>query len=140
MSKLDVVAGIIHRFDGIRKRILMLQRRDDQTYPGCWCLPGGKVEEGETGPVALARELHEEIYLWEGEFQIEADPKICASTEEADISYYRVNVPRPLEDICFVRDEVAGIGWLSYNMLKHADLTPGDDLIREDLLKMLEDD
>lgn len=140
MSKLDVVAGIITRENATRKYILLTQRRDDQKYPGCWCLPGGKVEEGETGFGALERELDEEIHLFPEEMRIETAPIFCAETEEANISYYEVKVFNPCKSICYIQEQVQGFGWFSYNMLLRADLTPGDEQIRDKLLKMLEAD
>ena len=52
-----VVAGLIIR-DG---RVLISQRRADQSLPLQWEFPGGKVEPGEAPVAALARELHEEL-------------------------------------------------------------------------------
>ena len=53
-----VVAALITREDG---RILACRRRADQSHPGKWEFPGGKVEPGESAPAALARELSEEL-------------------------------------------------------------------------------
>jgi 8-oxo-dGTP diphosphatase len=53
-----VVAGLIVGDDG---RILITQRRADQSLGGQWEFPGGKVEPGEAPVAALVRELGEEI-------------------------------------------------------------------------------
>lgn len=58
MRQLDVAVALVFR-DGR----LFLQRRDPQAkaFPGCWELPGGKLEPGETAERALYRELEEEL-------------------------------------------------------------------------------
>jgi 8-oxo-dGTP diphosphatase len=53
-----VVAGLIVGADG---RVLISQRRADQSLPLQWEFPGGKVEPGEAPAAALARELREEL-------------------------------------------------------------------------------
>jgi 8-oxo-dGTP diphosphatase len=53
-----VVAAVIERAD---RRILIGQRRRNDTSPLKWEFPGGKVQQGETDEAALARELREEL-------------------------------------------------------------------------------
>ena len=53
-----VVAAVIERND---RRLLIGQRRRNDTSPLKWEFPGGKVEKNETPEAALARELREEL-------------------------------------------------------------------------------
>jgi 8-oxo-dGTP diphosphatase len=53
-----VVAAVIERSD---RRLLIGQRRRNDSSPLKWEFPGGKVREGESPQVALARELQEEL-------------------------------------------------------------------------------
>jgi 8-oxo-dGTP diphosphatase len=55
--RLLVVAAFIER----RGRVLLSQRRADQSFPLAWEFPGGKVEAGEDLDSALVREIREEL-------------------------------------------------------------------------------
>jgi 8-oxo-dGTP diphosphatase len=56
-DRLRVVAGAVVRGG----RVLVARRAPDMPLPGCWELPGGKVERGEDDRAALVRELREEL-------------------------------------------------------------------------------
>lgn len=53
-----VVAAVIERED---RRLLIGQRRREDSSPLKWEFPGGKVRDGESPEAALARELSEEL-------------------------------------------------------------------------------
>ncbi len=55
---IPVAVGILYRQDGC---ILLASRPADKPWPGYWEFPGGKIEAGESGRDALARELDEEL-------------------------------------------------------------------------------
>jgi 8-oxo-dGTP diphosphatase len=55
---ITVVAAVIERSD---RRLLIGQRRKEDTSPLKWEFPGGKVRDAELPAVALARELKEEL-------------------------------------------------------------------------------
>jgi mutator protein MutT len=52
-----VVAALIQQGG----RLLICQRRRDDSFPLKWEFPGGKIKPGETPAQALARELSEEL-------------------------------------------------------------------------------
>ena len=54
-----VVAAVIERHG----RVLICQRRGDDSHPLKWEFPGGKVEPGESPRAALERELEEELAI-----------------------------------------------------------------------------
>ncbi|MGZ3744398.1 MAG: 8-oxo-dGTP diphosphatase MutT [Pseudobdellovibrionaceae bacterium] len=54
---IPVVAGFLKK-DG---KILVGQRPENNSLPGQWEFPGGKIEPGETPEQALMRELQEEL-------------------------------------------------------------------------------
>jgi 8-oxo-dGTP diphosphatase len=96
-----VVAAIIERSD---RRILICQRRRDDTSPLKWEFPGGKVEPGETPEAALARELREEldVTLQKCAEMGRARHKYAMTPEELEIRFFAVSiVERELTPNCF---------------------------------------
>ena len=78
-----VVAAVIERSD---RRLLIGQRRRDDSSPLKWEFPGGKVRAGEELEQALARELHEEL-----------EAKLTRSREIARVIHQYANYPEELE-------------------------------------------
>jgi 8-oxo-dGTP diphosphatase len=74
---IPVVAGFLKK-DG---KILVGQRPENNSLPGQWEFPGGKIESGETPEAALARELNEELGI---EAEI-GDLKLACSHSYGDV-------------------------------------------------------
>ncbi len=59
-APVHVAVGVILDAEG---RVLLSKRADDAHQGGLWEFPGGKVEDGESVPAALERELREELSI-----------------------------------------------------------------------------
>jgi 8-oxo-dGTP diphosphatase len=89
-----VVAAVIERAD---RRVLIGQRRRDDSSPLKWEFPGGKVREGEGLEEALARELKEELGV-----------TLRKSREIGRVRHQYANYPEELE-IHFFAAEIAEV-------------------------------
>jgi 8-oxo-dGTP diphosphatase len=126
-----VVAAVIDRAD---RRLLIGQRRQTDTSPLKWEFPGGKVEEGETPEIALARELKEEL----GTTLRKSVPigrvvhKYAETPEELEILFFAVEIseteliPRSFEKIAWVLPkELGDYDFLAANVGLVANLATG---------------
>ena len=126
-----VVAAVIERQD---RRLLIGQRRRDDTSPLKWEFPGGKVENGETPEQALARELKEEL----GATLIKSAPighlvhKYAETTDELEILFMAAEIapgeliPRCFEQIAWaLPKELGAYDFLAANTMLVANLATG---------------
>lgn len=114
-------AAVVADGDG---RILFYRRSGANPLPGYWCLPGGRVEPGETPEDACRRELTEEVGLSARRFRL-----LCTAT---------ITVPAPYVGLYYRACEVTGeasiaepdrfdaLGWFRGDDLP-SPMTPGDE-------------
>jgi len=95
-----VVAAVIERAD---RRMLIGQRRKDDSSPLKWEFPGGKVRESETAEAALARELREElgVTLTKCVEIGRAGHQYAGSQEELEIRFFAAKVDGDARPLCF---------------------------------------
>lgn len=134
---IEVVSAFIIR----KKRVLMTQRREGKKCAFLWETPGGKREKGEPDPVALRRELEEEIGIVPTQIPdrpftaIEfPDGEILNNLEPFRMRTYLITefegVPYPREN--------QGIAWFTSRDLLHLDLCPANGAARAELIRVLE--
>jgi 8-oxo-dGTP diphosphatase len=125
------VAAIIERGD---RRLLIGQRRGDDTCPLKWEFPGGKVREGETPEAALARELQEELSaaLLRCRELARVTHRYGDTAEELEIRFFAAKiadnkiVPTVFEQVAWVLPrELANYDFLAANARLVADLATG---------------
>jgi len=126
-----VVAAIIERSD---RRLLIGQRRRNDTSPLKWEFPGGKVEAGETPEAALARELKEELgaTLKKSVAIGRVVHRYASTPEELEILFYATEIseaeviPHSFENIAWVLPkELGSYDFLAANTQLVANLATG---------------
>ena len=130
MKFLDVGAAVILR----EGKILLAQRNRNKFLGGKWEFPGGKIEEGESVKVGLAREILEE-------FGIEVVVgKLLTSVAHEYKSVININLHaffcQP-KNIDFKISEHENVAWVVPAELLNYDLAPADLKIAKALLKNL---
>jgi 8-oxo-dGTP diphosphatase len=131
----QVVVGAAVVADG---RLLAAQRAEPADMRGCWELPGGSVEPGETEASALVRELDEELALpvVVGERLGPDMPVEGRRGTDLLLRFYRCTPvdgaqPRALEHLA--------LRWVGPDELDDLDWLPSDRALLPDLRALLED-
>jgi len=128
MDHFHVAAGILRDRIG---RVLITERLCDGPFNGLWEFPGGKIAKGESAPVALQRELVEEL----GIDATEMTPYMQLHHEypdrTVDLEFFLVTAwqgdPSGLEG--------QGIRWINPSDLDPEILLPADAPVVEQLLE-----
>jgi 8-oxo-dGTP diphosphatase len=121
-TELVVVAAVILR----DSRILVCQRRHDDSHSLQWEFPGGKIEIGEKPEEALARELREELGVEAtiGRELFRTRHRYRESSQTLELIFFQANVDRlaPLQNLVF-----EGFEWAEPSALSGYDFLRADE-------------
>jgi len=117
-KQLFVVAALIERGG----RVLLSQRRADQSWPLCWEFPGGKVETGELPEAALAREIREELGCVIRVGEVLAIVRHAYPDFELVMPVYRATLVRGVPRAV----TVAAVAWVPRRRLPELTMPPAD--------------
>jgi 8-oxo-dGTP diphosphatase len=120
--ELAVVAALILR----DSKILVCQRRRDDSHALQWEFPGGKVEPGEIPQEALVRELREELGIEStiGRELFRTRHRYRESGQALELLFFQANVDRSasLQNLVFERFE-----WADPSALPNYDFLQADE-------------
>ena len=126
-----VVAAVIERSD---RRLLICQRRKNDSSPLKWEFPGGKIRSGEEPEAALARELREElgVTLRKSREIARVQHTYAATAEPLEIRFFAAEIveaelaPRAFEQVAWVLPrELGDYDFLAANKALVANLATG---------------
>ncbi len=123
-NKISVTCGIIYK----EKKILVAKRGLNQSHPGKWEFPGGKVKPSEGLEGCLLRELLEELNI-----RVEILEKLSSVDMEYEDFYIELH---PFQckfiDNPIILREHEQIKWCSVDKLGELDMTGADsELVRQ---------
>ena len=120
ISSLQVVAAVI--FKG--RKIFAARRKENLSNGGLWEFPGGKLEKGETAPLALVRELQEELG-----FRAKVGKKllsVCTPLEKERFLNLHVYAVKVMEERPLFLEAHDSFKWMDIKELSGLDFCPAD--------------
>ena len=117
ISKIFVTVDLVIVKQSVLEMQLLLIKRKNEPYKGCWALPGGFVDENEDLQQAAHRELMEETQVKIADLkQIGAfgNPKRDPRGHMVSVAYFGT---LPEEVIAIASDDAQEIGWFSLKKL-----------------------
>lgn len=117
------------------KRVVVVKRKNDP-FKGCWVLPGGFVEYGESVEETAVREAKEETAV---EIELQAILGVYSAPDRDPRGHNitTVFVARPVKGTPQGGDDAAEAKWRGIDSLQSGDLAFDHDLILRDLRNWL---
>lgn len=118
MKRKSVVVVIMNTLD----EVLLLKRHPyDRTLPNVWCLPGGKIDEGEGIVDAARREVKEETGLDVDKVMYNLGTK---ENEKFVIHYLAAHDKIDFEEPITISDEHETFQWVDLGELEKFEIAP----------------
>src|ERR1043166_7193227 len=131
-----IVGAHVYSSDG---KLLVALSAPGETYPGCWKIPGGGVDEGETFEQAVIREVKEEtgidaagcpVELVDDDLSAEAEKTLKDTGERVIVKMqcypYKIKLDKPAAEVEVKLDpnEFTEYRWIELPELKTLKLSP----------------
>lgn len=121
--KVEVVTCFIE-VDGA---ILFLQRNDDKIFGGTWCVPGGKLEKGETPEEAVAREVGEETGIIIEKPSLVKEVYVRGERLDFVLHIFKVKMLEMPKNVRLDPNEHQDMTWVTPDDAHMLNLVPGHD-------------
>lgn len=107
-------------------KLLFLKRAPKKPRPDTWCIPGGKLEVGETPLMAAIRETDEEIGVSLDEKGLEDVGTVYIRLPHVDFTFYRFRtVLKTRPKLTLALDEHVEAKWVTLEEALQLPLMPG---------------
>lgn len=120
-----------------KNEILLLKRDNTDYCPGCWNLPGGKVDYNETAEVALIHEIKEETSMdvRKARFLFYLDN---LPDEESDLHFVTLIFHAEVDGTLKINGESSDYSWVSQEKLSDYRIAFSNDKVMRRYWKMVE--
>lgn len=111
----------------VREEKFLLVKRGKAPFKGCWSLPGGSQDAGETLEECARRELKEETSLDAGTLLFVAVRDRIAYHDDGSLSHHFVLATYITEDAtgeAKAQDDADDIGWFTLDEMNNLETTP----------------
>ncbi len=114
-------------------KVLLLQRHPSKSHPTTWCVPGGKVDPGETPTEAAKRELFEETGIAVTHVQPFSQSSVFVSypDEDCHMHLFTATILSFPEDVLIQPGEHTAYRWVTIDEALAEYLIPTDRKVFE---------